>query len=188
MNNTRRKEIDRLMERVQSLLNDLSEIKDGISTVQDEEQDYLDNMPESMRDGEKAQKAQEAIDVEDAKKMEKKLKENSFTLEDYLTQFETMKKMGGIKDILSMMPNMGGGKFRIKEEDVDERKMLSMKAVIQSMTPKERQNPAIINSSRKQRIAKGSGTSVQEVNRVLKQFEQTKQLMKQMKNNKAFRF
>lgn len=134
------------------------------------------------------EKAQDAIDAEEAKKMEKKLKENSFTLEDYLTQFETMKKMGGIKDILSMMPNMGGGKFKIKEEDVDEKKMLSMKAVIQSMTPRERQNPAIINSSRKQRIAKGSGTSVQEVNRVLKQFEQTKQLMKQMKNNKAFRF
>ena len=136
------------------------------------------------------EKAQEAITEEDAKKMEKKLKENSFTLDDYLTQFETMKKMGGIKDILSMMPNMGmgGGKFKVKEEDIDEKKMISMKAVIQSMTLKERQNPNIINSSRKQRIAKGSGTSVQEVNRVLKQFEQTKQLMKQMKNNKAFKF
>ena len=134
--------------------------------------------------------AQEAIDVEDAKKMEKKIKENSFTLDDYLTQFETMNKMGGIKDVLAMMPSMGmgGGKFKIREEDVDEKKMLSMKAVIQSMTLKERQNPNIINSSRKQRIAKGSGTSVQEVNRVLKQFEQTKQLMKQMKNNKAFKF
>ena len=134
------------------------------------------------------EKAQEAVDLEDAKKMEKKLRENTFTLEDFLTQFETMKKMGGIKDILSMMPNMGGGKFRIREEDVDEKKMVSMKAVIQSMTVKERQNPNIINSSRKQRIAKGSGTSVQEVNRVLKQFEQTKQLMKQFKNNKAFKF
>ncbi|MEG9429898.1 MAG: signal recognition particle protein [Christensenellaceae bacterium] len=135
------------------------------------------------------EKAQEAITEEDAKKMEKKLKENSFTLDDYLTQFETMKKMGGIKDVLSMMPNMGmGGKFKVREEDIDEKKMASMKAVIQSMTLKERQNPNIINSSRKQRIAKGSGTSVQEVNRVLKQFEQTKQLMKQMKNNKAFKF
>lgn len=135
------------------------------------------------------EKAQEAITEEDAKKMEKKLKENSFTLDDYLTQFETMKKMGGIKDVLSMMPNMGmGGKFKVREEDIDEKKMASMKAVIQSMTLKERQNPNIINSSRKQRIAKGSGTSVQEVNRVLKQFEQTKQLMKQMRNNKAFKF
>ncbi len=135
------------------------------------------------------EKAQEAITEEDAKKMEKKLKENSFTLDDYLTQFETMKKMGGIKDVLSMMPNMGmGGKLKVREEDIDEKKMASMKAVIQSMTLKERQNPNIINSSRKQRIAKGSGTSVQEVNRVLKQFEQTKQLMKQMRNNKAFKF
>lgn len=135
------------------------------------------------------EKAQEAITEEDAKKMEKKLKENSFTLDDYLTQFETMKKMGGIKDVLSMMPNMGmGGKFKVREEDIDEKKMAAMKAVIQSMTLKERQNPNIINSSRKQRIAKGSGTSVQEVNRVLKQFEQTKQLMKQMRNNKAFKF
>ena len=134
------------------------------------------------------EKAQEAITEEDAKKMEKKLKENSFTLEDYLTQFETMKKMGGVKDILSMLPGFGGGKFKIKEQDIDENQLLRTKAVIQSMTAKERQNPAIINASRKQRIAKGSGTSVQEVNRVLKQFEQTKQLMKQMKNNKSFRF
>ena len=134
------------------------------------------------------EKAQAAITEEDAKKMEKKLKENSFTLEDYLTQFETMKKMGGIKDILAMLPGINGGKFNIKEQDIDEKQMARTKAIIQSMTLKERQNPAIINASRKQRIAKGSGTSVQEVNRVLKQFEQTKQLMKQMKNNKSFRF
>ena len=133
------------------------------------------------------EKAQDAITEEEAKKMEKKLKENSFTLEDYLAQFETMKKMGGIKDILSMMPGLGG-KLRINEGDIDEKKLLQTKAIIQSMTKKERLNPNVINASRKQRIAKGSGTSVQEVNRVLKQFEQTKQLMKQMKNNKAFRF
>ena len=99
-----------------------------------------------------------------------------------------MKKMGGLKDVISMLPGGMGGKFRIKEEDIDEKKMISMKAVIQSMTVKERENPSIINSSRKQRIAQGSGTSVQEVNRVLRQFEQTKQMMKQMKNNKMFRF
>lgn len=133
------------------------------------------------------EKAQEAVTEEDAKKMEKKFRENSFTLEDFLEQYETMNKMGGIKDVLSMLPGMGS-KFKIREEDIDESKMLSMKAVIQSMTPRERQNPSIINSSRKQRIAKGSGTSVQEVNRVLKQFEQTKIMMKQMKNNKMFRF
>lgn len=134
------------------------------------------------------EKAEDAISEEQAKKMEKKFRENSFTLSDYLTQFEAMKKMGGLKDVISMLPGGMGGKFRIKEEDVDEKKMISMKAVIQSMTVKERENPSIINSSRKQRIAQGSGTSVQEVNRVLRQFEQTKQMMKQMKNNKMFRF
>lgn len=134
------------------------------------------------------EKAQEAVNEEDAKKLEKKIRENSFTLNDYLEQFESMKKMGGIKNILSMMPAQFGGKMNIREEDIDEKKIASMKAVISSMTLKERENPAIINSSRKQRIAKGSGTSVQEVNRVLKQFEQTKLMMKQMKNNKMFRF
>ena len=133
------------------------------------------------------EKAQDAVSAEEAKKMEKKIRENTFTLEDFLAQYETMNKMGGIKDVLSMLPNMGG-KYKINADSVDEKKMLTMKAVIQSMTKKERLNPSIINSSRKQRIAKGSGTSVQEVNRVLNQFEQSKQLMKQMKNNKAFRF
>lgn len=133
------------------------------------------------------EKAQAAISEADAKKMEKKFRENSFTLDDYLTQFEAMKKMGGLKDVLSMLPGMGG-KYKVREEDVDEKKLITMKAVIQSMTKRERDNPQIINSSRKNRIAKGSGTSVQEVNRVLKQFEQTKQMMKQMKNNKMFKF
>ena len=133
------------------------------------------------------EKAQDAITEEQAKKMEKKFRENSFTLEDYLEQFDAMKKMGGIKDVLSMLPGMGS-KFKVREEDIDEKKIAYMKAIIQSMTPKERNNPQIINSSRKQRIAKGSGTSVQEVNKLLKQFEQTKVMMKQMKNNKMFKF
>ena len=133
------------------------------------------------------EKAQDAVTEEQAKKMEKKFRENSFTLDDFLQQFETMNKMGGIKELLAMLPGMGG-KFKIREEDIDEKKMITMKAVIQSMTMRERENPSIINSSRKTRIANGSGTSVQEVNRVLKQFEQTKLMMKQMKNNKMFRF
>ena len=132
------------------------------------------------------EKAQDAVTEEQAKKMEKKFRENSFTLSDYLEQFETMSKMGGIRDILSMIPGMGN-KFKIRDEDIDEGKMVTMKAIIQSMTPKERENPNIINASRKNRIAKGSGTSVQEVNKVLKQFEQTKQMMKQMKGNRLFR-
>ena len=133
------------------------------------------------------EKAQEAVTEEDVKKMEKKFRENSFTLDDYLTQFETMNKMGGIKDILSMLPGMGS-KIKIREEDIDEKKLLTMKAIIQSMTMKERENPSIINSSRKTRIANGSGTTVQDVNKLLKQFEQSKLMMKQMKNNKMFRF
>ena len=127
------------------------------------------------------EKAQEAVTEEEAKKMEKKFRENSFTLEDYLTQFETMKKMGGLSSVLSMMPGNLGGKFKINPNDFDEKKLISLKAIIQSMTKRERENPQIINSSRKIRIANGSGTSVQEVNRLLKQFEQTKQMMKQMK-------
>ena len=133
------------------------------------------------------EKAQDAVTEEQARKLEEKFRKNSFTLDDYLVQFETMNKMGGIKDIISMLPGLGG-KFKIKDEDIDEKKILTVKAVIQSMTMRERENPSIINSSRKNRIAQGSGTSVQEVNRVLKQFEQTKLMMKQMKNNKMFRF
>lgn len=133
------------------------------------------------------EKAQEAVTEEDAKKMEKKFRENSFTLDDYLTQFETMNKMGGIKDVLAMLPGMGS-KIKIRDEDIDEKKIARTKAIIQSMTMYERENPSVINSSRKNRIANGSGTSVQEVNRLLKQFEQTKVMMKQMKNNKMFRF
>jgi len=133
------------------------------------------------------EKAQEAVTEEEAKKMEKKFRENSFTLDDYLTQFETMNKMGGIKDLIAMMPGMGS-KFKIREEDIDEKRLLMMKAIIQSMTKKERDNPGIIGSSRKMRIAKGSGTTVQDVNKVLKQFEQSKLMMKQMKNNKFFKF
>ena len=131
------------------------------------------------------EKAEASISEEQAKKFEKKFRENSFTLEDYLVQFDAMKKMGGLKDVLSMMP---GSKFKISEADIDEKKIEQIKAIIHSMTPKERRDPNIINFSRKNRIARGSGTTVQDINRLLKQFEQTKQMMKQMKNNKMFRF
>jgi len=133
------------------------------------------------------EKAQDAVTEAEAKKLEEKFRKNSFTLDDYLMQFETMKKMGGIKDVLAMLPGMGS-KFKINDSDIDEKKMARTKAIIQSMTMYERENPQAINSSRKNRIAKGSGTSVQEVNRLLKQFEQTKVMMKQMKNNKMFKF
>ena len=133
------------------------------------------------------ERAQETVSEEQAKKLEKKFRENSFTLEDYLEQFEAMKKMGGVRDIISRMPGMGS-KFKISEDDIDEKKIERVKAIIRSMTKRERENPSIINSSRKQRIANGSGTSVQEVNKLLKQFDQTKVMMKQMKNNKLFKF
>lgn len=127
------------------------------------------------------EKAQEAVSEEEAKKLQKKLNENSFTLEDYLSQFESMKKMGGAQALISMMPGMSN---KVKAEDIDESKLERTKAIILSMTKKEREEPSIINSSRRKRIAAGSGTSVQEVNQLLKQFEQTKQLMKQLKGGK----
>ena len=126
------------------------------------------------------EKAQEAVTEEQAKSMQKKMLENSFTLEDYLTQFESMKKMGGAQALLAMMP--GGSK--VKAEDIDESRIERTKAIILSMTKRERTEPSIINSSRKKRIAAGSGTSVQEVNQLLKQFDQTMQLMKQLKSGK----
>ncbi|MCM1545763.1 MAG: signal recognition particle protein [Clostridiales bacterium] len=127
------------------------------------------------------EKAQEAVSAEEAKKMQKKMLENSFTLEDYLTQFESMKKMGGAQALVSMMPGLSG---KVKDGDIDESRIERTKAIILSMTPKERTEPSIINSSRKKRIAAGSGTSVQEINQLLKQFEQTKVLMKQLRSGK----
>ncbi len=129
------------------------------------------------------EKAQEAIKEEDAKKLEKKLRENNFDLNDYLEQIEMLKKMGGASAVMSMMPGMG--KLKVKDGDVDEQEIYRMKAIIQSMTQKERRNPQIINYSRKMRIAKGSGTSLQQINALLKQYEQIKVIIKQMKNNKG---
>ena len=114
------------------------------------------------------------------------MRDASFTLEDYLDQFESLKKMGGASQVLGMMPGMG--KLKIKESDFDEKKMERIKAIILSMTKKEREKPEIINSSRKKRIAAGSGTNVQDVNQLLKQFEQTKTMMKQFKNGKRLPF
>lgn len=127
------------------------------------------------------EKAQEAVSEEQAKKMQKKMLENAFTLEDYLEQFESMKRMGGAQALVSMMPGLAG---KIKEGDIDESRLERTKAIILSMTPKERNDPSIINSSRKKRIACGSGTTVQEINQLLKQFDQTRQLIKQLKGGK----
>lgn len=131
------------------------------------------------------EKAQEAVTEEEAKAMEKKFRENSFTLDDYLVQIESMKKMGSLKDILSMVPWLSS---KLKGVEIDENELQINKHIIQSMTPQERQNPDIIKASRRQRIAKGSGTSVQQVNKLLRQFAQSKEMMKQMKNKKGLRF
>ena len=129
------------------------------------------------------EKAQEAITEEDAKKMQQKMLANTFTLNDYLEQFAMMKKMGGASAMLSMLP--GAGKLKVNEGDIDEKKIEHTKAIILSMTQQERDNPSIIDSKRKRRIAAGSGTSVQEVNQLLKQFDQTKMLMKHLKGGKG---
>jgi signal recognition particle subunit SRP54 len=124
------------------------------------------------------EKAQSAVTEEEAKKLEKKLQENSFTLEDFLQQFKSIAKMGGIKEMMSMVPQLSG-KVKINQDDLDEKKIDRMKAIIQSMTQEERITPKVLNSSRRRRVANGSGTSVQDVNRLLKQFDQLKDFMKQ---------
>ena len=129
------------------------------------------------------EKAEEAVSLEEAEKMQKKFRENSFTFEDYLSQLENLKKMGGIQNILGMLPGMGA----LKNVKVDENQLLKNKAIIQSMTQNERLTPEIIKSSNRQRIAKGAGVTIQDVNQLIKQFEQTKELMKQMKNRKGLK-
>ena len=131
------------------------------------------------------EKAQEAVSEEDLKKLEKRMRENSFTFEDYLTQMESLKKMGNIQDIVGMIPGLSG---KMKGMTVDENQLVVNKAIIQSMTLEERRNPEIIKGSQRKRIATGSGTSIQQVNQLLKQFEQTKELMKQMKKGKKLPF
>ena len=130
-------------------------------------------------------KAQEAVDEKMAAEMEKKFRENSFDFNDYIEQLNSMKKMGGIKSILGMIPGLGG-KLRQIEDQIDEKQLEKNKAIIQSMTAKERQNPDIINGSRRQRIAKGAGVQVSDVNMLIKQFNQSKEMMKMMKNPKAY--
>ena len=126
------------------------------------------------------EKAQSAVSEEEMKQMEKKFREASFTLDDFLVQFESLKKMGNMSDLIGMIPGLGN--LKLSEKDIDEARMEKFKAIIHSMTKQERDKPDIIKSSRRKRIADGSGTSIQDVNQLLKQFEQTKELMKRMKN------
>lgn len=126
------------------------------------------------------EKAQQVVTEEEAKKLEKKFRENSFTLDDYLVQFDQVRKMGNINDLLNMIP--GANKFKVGQ--IDENALAKNKAIIQSMTKKERNNPDIIKGSQKKRIAMGSGTTIQDVNILLKQFAQAKDMMKQMKSGR----
>ncbi len=123
------------------------------------------------------EKAEAAYDDKKAAELEKKMREQTFTLDDYLEQFEQIKNMGSMEQILGMMP--GVNTSALKDAQIDEKAMGRVEAIIKSMTPRERAKPDILNSSRKRRIAAGSGTSVEEVNRLLKQFEQIKKMMKQ---------
>ena len=128
------------------------------------------------------EKAQENIDEEKAKELEQKMRKNEFDFEMYLESMSQMKKMGGLSGLMGMMPGLGlgGGKMPDMDTDAMEKNLARTEAIIYSMTPKERQNPNLLNPSRKNRIAKGAGVDIAEVNRLVKQFEQTKKLMKQM--------
>jgi len=128
-------------------------------------------------------KAKDVVSEEQAKKLEKSFRENSFTFEDYLSQIENVNKMGNIKDIVQMLPSNISSK--LKTYDVDENEIKRNKAIIQSMTIKERRHPEIIKGSQRQRIAKGSGTKIQDVNSLLKKFEQSKEMMRQFKSKKG---
>ncbi len=126
------------------------------------------------------EKAQESLDEEKSRQMVQKMKKNQFDFEDYLESMNQMKKMGGIGALLGMLPGMGGSQMKQMEDAVDDQKMARIEAMILSMTVKERQNPDLLNPSRKRRIARGAGVDISEVNRLVKQFEQSKKMMKQM--------
>jgi signal recognition particle subunit SRP54 len=127
------------------------------------------------------EKAQETIDVKEAEKLEKKLRKDTLTLEDFYQQLQQLKKMGSLESILKMIPGVSSA---IRDVQIDESSMKRVEAIILSMTPDERSKPTILNGSRRARIAAGSGTSVQEVNRLLRQFEQMQKMIKQMRGGK----
>ncbi|MDD7258175.1 MAG: signal recognition particle protein [Prevotellaceae bacterium] len=126
------------------------------------------------------ERAQEQFDEEEARCLQKKIEKNKFDFNDFLGQIQQIKKMGNLKDLAAMIPGVGKA---IKDVDIDDNAFKGIEAIIQSMTPKERTNPEILNTSRRQRIAKGSGTNIQEVNRLIKQFDQTRKMMKMVTGN-----
>ena len=128
------------------------------------------------------ERAQEQIDEEEATKLQKKLAKNQFDFNDFLSQIHQIKKMGNVKDLMSMIPGMGKV---VKDMDIDDNSFKGVEAIILSMTPDERKNPDILNGSRKKRIAVGSGNNIQEVNKLVKQFEDTRKVMKMVNSGKA---
>lgn len=128
------------------------------------------------------ERAQEQYDEEEARRLQKKIAKNQFDFNDFIGQIQQIKKMGNLKDLASMIPGVGKA---IKDLDIDDDAFKSIEAIIYSMTPKERSNPEILNGSRRQRIANGSGTSIQEVNKLIKQFDQTRKMMKMMTQMKG---
>ena len=127
------------------------------------------------------ERAQEQFDEEEAKRLQKKIQKNKFDFNDFYNQIQQIKKMGNLKDLAAMIPGVGKA---IRDVDIDDNAFKGIEAIIQSMTTKERTNPEILNNSRRQRIAKGSGTNIQEVNRLIKQFEQTRKMMKMVTGSK----
>jgi signal recognition particle subunit SRP54 len=123
------------------------------------------------------EKAQEQFDQDQAQKLQKRIAKNQFDFEDFLSQIKQIKKMGNVKDLMGMIPGMGKA---MKNVDLDDDAFKGVEAIIYSMTPEERQNPKLIDGSRRRRIAAGSGTSVQEVNRLIKQFAETRKMMKKV--------
>jgi len=128
------------------------------------------------------EKAQEQFDEEEAKKLQKKIAKNQFDFNDFLAQIKQIKKMGNVKDLMGMLPGMGKA---LRNLDIDDNAFKSIEAIIHSMTPAERSDPGIMNGSRRKRIAEGSGTSMQEVNRLLKQFDETRRMMKMVTASKG---
>jgi signal recognition particle subunit SRP54 len=129
------------------------------------------------------EKAQEQFDEEEAIKLQKKLAKDQFNFNDFLKQINQVKKMGNLKDLAGMIPGMGKA---LKDVDIDDNAFVHIEAIIYSMTPAEREDPSLMNGTRRKRIADGSGTSVQEVNRLLKQFTETRKMMKMVAQGKRF--
>ena len=132
------------------------------------------------------EKAEQAYDQKQAAELERKIRESTFTLDDYLQQFAQLKKMGNLESLMGMMPGIKPG--ALKDAKIDEKQLARTEAIIRSMTKKEREKPDIINASRKIRISKGSGTTVEEVNKLLKQFDTTRKMMKQFATGKRGMF